>query len=146
MTLFQNSPGMEPSLFVNSYDWTGVSKVVDIGGSHGIVIIKLASKNPKIECIVQDVSKVVEEGKLLVTKDVAERVTFMEHDFSTEQPVKGADVYFLRWIFHNWSDKYCIQILRNLAPALKKGARVVVNEYLVPPPGILTPFQEKPLR
>jgi ubiquinone/menaquinone biosynthesis C-methylase UbiE len=137
---------MEPSLFVNSYDWTGVSKVVDIGGSHGIVIIKLASKNPKIECIVQDVSKVVEEGKLLVTKDVAERVTFMEHDFSTEQPVKGADVYFLRWIFHNWSDKYCIQILRNLAPALKKGARVVVNEYLVPPPGILTPFQEKPLR
>jgi chemotaxis methyl-accepting protein methylase len=89
---------------------------------------------------------VVEEGKALVPKDMADRVTFMEHDFFTEQPVKGADVYFLRWILHNWSDKYCIEILRNLAPALKKGARVVVNEFCVPPPGILTPFQEKPLR
>ncbi|KUJ07238.1 S-adenosyl-L-methionine-dependent methyltransferase [Mollisia scopiformis] len=146
MTLFQHSPGMEPSYFVNNYDWSGVSKVVDIGGSHGIVMQELASKVPTIECVVQDVAKVVEEGKTQVPKEISDRVVFMEHDFFTPQPVKGADVYFLRWIFHNWSDKYCIDILRNLVPALQKGARIIVNEFCVPPPGVLTPFQEKPLR
>jgi ubiquinone/menaquinone biosynthesis C-methylase UbiE len=146
MTLFQHSPGMEPSYLVNNYDWTGVSKVVDIGGSHGIVMLELASKVPKIKCVVQDLAEVVEKGRAQVPQELSERVMFMEHDFFTEQPVKDADVYYLHWIFHNWSDKYCIDILRNLIPALKKGARIVVNEFCVPPLGMLTPFQEKPLR
>lgn len=36
-----------------------------------------------------------------------------------EQPVRHADVYFFRAIFHNWRHKYAVEILRNLMPALK---------------------------
>lgn len=146
MTLFQHSPGTEPSYLVDNYDWTGVSKVVDVGGSHGIVMLELASKMPNIQCIVQDHAEVVRKGRAQVSQEFLERVTFMEHDFFTEQPVKDADVYYLRWILHNWSDKYCIDILRNLIPALKKGARIVVSEFCMPAPGVLSPVQEKPLR
>jgi len=70
----------------------------------------------------------------------------MAHDFLTEQPVKNADVYFFRWIFHNWSDKYSIQILRALIPALKPGARVVINDNVLPEPGVLSLWQETRLR
>jgi hypothetical protein len=59
------------------------------------------------------------------------RVSFMSHDFFTPQTVV-ADVYLLRWILHNWSDKYCVRILRALIPALKPGARVIVNEDVRP--------------
>lgn len=58
----------------------------------------------------------------------------MAHDFFTEQPVKGADVFLLRCILHDWSDKYAIKILRALVPALKPDVRIIVNEAVVPEP------------
>jgi len=70
----------------------------------------------------------------------------MAHDFLTEQHVKNADIYFFRWIFHNWSDKYCIQILRNLIPALKTNARIVINDNVLPEPGTMAIFREEKLR
>ncbi|APA07270.1 hypothetical protein sscle_02g020400 [Sclerotinia sclerotiorum 1980 UF-70] len=59
-------------------------------------------------------------------------VEFMEHDFFKPQPVKCADVYLLRLILHNWSNNDCLQILRNLVPALKHGSKVLVNEIVMP--------------
>jgi hypothetical protein len=52
-------------------------------------------------------------------------------DFFTLQAV-AADVYYFRSIFHNWADKYCVRILQNLVPALKKGARVIIHERVLP--------------
>ena len=90
----------------------------------------------------QDLPPVVAGASAKVPEDLSTRVTFMPHDFMTEQPVKGADAYLFRWIFHNWSDKYCLKILRNLIPALKAGARVVVQDNCLPEPGTL-PFAEE---
>ena len=70
----------------------------------------------------------------------------MVHDFFKPQPVSGADVYFFRWIFHNWSDKYCIQILRNLIPALKRGARVIISDAVLPEPGEIPKKLESQMR
>lgn len=78
---------------------------------------------------------------------MADRVRFMTHDFLLEdQPVKGADVYFFRWILHNWSDKYCVKILRGLIPALKPGAKIILNDNVLPQPGVLSRWQENRLR
>lgn len=60
--------------------------------------------------------------------------------------VGNADIYFFRWIFHNWSDKYCIQILRNQIPALKKVARIVINDNVLLEPGTLPRWREERLR
>ena len=70
----------------------------------------------------------------------------MAHDFLSEQPIKNADVYLFRWIFHNWSDMYCIRILRNLIPALKGGAIILINDNVLPEPGTLGSWQEERLR
>lgn len=59
----------------------------------------------------------------------------MAYNFMEPQPVVGADVYFFRWIFHNWSDKYCVKILKNLIPALKEGSKIVVSDAVLPVPG-----------
>ncbi|KAE8143092.1 hypothetical protein BDV38DRAFT_267671 [Aspergillus pseudotamarii] len=45
------------------------------------------------------------------------------------------DVYLFRWVFHAFSDKYAIQVLRSLIPVLKKGAKVVINDGVIPEPG-----------
>jgi hypothetical protein len=52
-------------------------------------------------------------------------------DFFNPQNIT-ADVYYFRNIFHNWADKYAIKILRNLTPALRKGARVIIHDRILP--------------
>jgi hypothetical protein len=70
----------------------------------------------------------------------------MAHDFFTPQPVKHADVYLYRWIFHNWVDDKCIEILRNAIPALKPGARILINDGCLPRPGSVRWNEERVMR
>ena len=94
----------------------------------------------------QDLASAVDSGASSLPPELSNRVEFMPHDFFTEEPVKGADVYLFRWIFHNWSDEYCIKILRSLTPALNNGAMIVINDNVLPEPGTMGLWQEGRLR
>ena len=143
MTFFQNAPGFESSHVLEGFDWSSVGLMVDIGGSSGSICIELVKKYPNLRAIVQDQAEVIKEATSSLSEALKDRVSFREHDFFTEQPVKDADLYFLRWILHDWSDKYALKILRGIIPALKKGARVLINEFCLPPVGMLSYFEEK---
>ena len=121
---------------IQGYNWSELDQpgntIVDLGGGHGGVSRALAKSTSHLRFIVQDLPGTAEEGRKLLPEDLQKRVTFQGHDFMTPQPVKGADVYFFRFILHNWSDKYCKQILENLVPALKDGSRIVIYEFLLP--------------
>lgn len=148
MSLFSMGPGYSPRWVLEGYPWGSMESglVVDVGGSKGEYGIKIAQKYPGIKVVIQDLPDVVSKARSNAPQDLGDMVSFMAHDFFTEQPVKGADVYFLRWILHDWSDKYSIRILRALIPALKKGAKVVLHEYIVPEPGETLSLQDKTLR
>ncbi|CAI6261928.1 unnamed protein product [Periconia digitata] len=60
----------------------------------------------------------------------------MPHDFFTEQPVKAARGYFLHHILHDWSDQYCIKILRCLRKAMLPGySKLLIHELILPNSG-----------
>ncbi|KAI4173138.1 MAG: hypothetical protein LQ343_003065 [Gyalolechia ehrenbergii] len=145
MSFLQTFPGLQNSYVLKAFDWSSLGNglVVDVGGSHGLVSQDIAREFPALTFVVQDLPKVIEDAKAKVPAELADRVTFMAHDMSTEQPVKNADVYYFRWIFHDWSDKYCIQILRSLTPALKPGARIMFSERCLEAPCTVPPRQEK---
>lgn len=124
----------------------GTAKIVDVGGSSGTFGIALAERFPNLNIIVQDRPDVVELASKKLPEKLKHRVSFMAHDFFTEQPIKDADVYFFKWIIHDWSDKYAIQILRSLIPGLKKGAKIILNEYIVPQPGEVSILKEREIR
>ncbi|KAI1775119.1 S-adenosyl-L-methionine-dependent methyltransferase [Hypoxylon cercidicola] len=132
----------------DSYPWEQHSggTFVDVGGSQGFVCVALARKFPSISFIVQDLEPVVMEARKNLPSDVASQISFMTHDFFTSQPVSGADIYFFRWIFHNWSDKYGVEILRSLIPALKPGAKIIVSEAILPGPGEMPKGMETRMR
>jgi hypothetical protein len=73
-------------------------------------------------------------------------IQFMKHDFFTPQVVKDADVYIYRWIFHNWADGQSVKILQAAIPALKPGARILINDGCLPEPGSEHQFEEKASR
>lgn len=146
MQVFSQRPQFDLSYVTNHYDWEslGSALVVDVGGSQGHVSIALARQFSNLKFIVQDMEKIVDNCR--VPEELRQRVSFMAHDIFTPQPVKAADVFFLRWVLHNWSDKYCLRILRALIPSLRRGARVIIQETIMPEPGAVAMWKEKNLR
>ncbi|KAI1098865.1 putative O-methyltransferase [Jackrogersella minutella] len=144
MSSFTTGPGYSLRHLTDGYSWDSVGSgtVVDLGGSHGDAGFALARKYPNLHLIVQELPEVVANSK----EEPGLDVKFMAHDFFEEQPVKGAEVYLYRWIFHNWPDKHCLNILKALIPALKPGSRVLIMDFVMPPPCILPNSVERKLR
>ncbi|KAH7175528.1 putative O-methyltransferase [Dactylonectria macrodidyma] len=152
MASLTGGEGYEVSHFVDNYDLSNVDAkegtFVDIGGSHGFVCVDLGKKWKKTKFVVQDLQKTVDSAPSPISSDgdVAQRVTLQAHDFFTEQPVHGADVYYFRWILHNYSTPYAIKIIKGLIPALKPGARVVINDHCLRDAGAENPWDDKIMR
>lgn len=148
MSWFSTGPGLEMTHILEALRWESLvdGVVVDVGGSYGSICVTLARNHPSLKFIVQDRPEVIVAGRQQLPQELDDRVTFLEHDFFDDQPVRGADVYILRWILHDWSDQYAIKILRALIPALKEGAKVLINEIILPEPGSSTPYHERKLR
>ncbi|KAL7931591.1 S-adenosyl-L-methionine-dependent methyltransferase [Trichoderma chlorosporum] len=140
--------GYDISHSVSGYPWArlGASTVVDMGGSEGIVSIAVAEKFPQLRFIVQDLAGMrTPEATDKIPKHLASRVTLTTHDFFQPQ-TESADAYLFRHIFHAFSDKYAIDILRALVPALRPGARIIINDIVLPAPGLLSRMEEKSIR
>lgn len=149
MASLTGGEGYELSHLVASYDWAtldaAAGTLVDVGGSHGFVCTTLAAQHPRMRFVVQDLPKTVASAPAL-PEQLAARVTYQAHDFFTPQPVRDADVYLFRWILHNQADKYAVKMLQQLIPALKRGARVLINDHCLRDPGQEAGWDEKIMR
>jgi hypothetical protein len=146
MSFMHSGPQYSLSHLVNNFDWGQAASglLVDVGGGQGTVAIEILRLVPHLRCIFQDLPDVICSAQVPEDLEGGERrLTFMAHDFFHEQPVKGADIYLLRWILHDWSDKYASRILRNLIPSMRKGSRVLVLELCLPQANQLSPYKER---
>lgn len=113
--------------------------VVDVGGSHGATIKQIlaaVSSLPQERCMVQDRPEVIEEA-IQLDDPALRNIQRLPHDFNNEQPVKGALVYLLRRVLHDYGDLICIRILGRLAAALPKDdprARVLIMDQVLSDP------------
>lgn len=154
---------------VKAFPWDTLgegAKIVDVAGGSmytpaltcsvanwslkgGHISCAIATAYPNLEVIVQDLPQVISESQAKLAQSHPElkgRVTYMAHDMFSEQPVKDADAYYFHKVIHDWPKAECVKILRNLLPAMKPGARVLVSDYVLPPPGESTKIQDKLLR
>lgn len=141
-------PGFSVRYLVQSFPWVtgGDFVIVDVGGGLGHVSQALVDHNPTVKCIVEDSQDVVQQGQEITSARFGDRITFQAHDFFQEQPVKGADVYLLRLVLHDWSDKYSSLIIKALIPALKAGTKIVVNDRVIPGHGQASYLAEREAR
>ncbi|KAK3329993.1 S-adenosyl-L-methionine-dependent methyltransferase [Apodospora peruviana] len=151
MAVWATRPDYSPSHVINGYDWAALGnqnshnhliKVVDVGGARGHVAAALAQRFPNLDVLVQDMEMVVAGAAAALPEQHlvrAGRVRFEAHDLFAAQTTSsavGADVFFFRWILHNWADKHCVATLRAQIPALKPGARILVMDTCMPEPGV----------
>lgn len=142
-------PGYELHYLLDGYDWKGLgnAKVIDVGGFRGRISIALAERFANLDLLVQDMEMNEADAHAAVPDSLKDRVHFMSRDIFTTQPVT-ADVYYIRQIFHDWSDKYCTKLLRAHTSQLEAGARVLVHDCLLPEtPGSSLPlWKERDMR
>ncbi|PQE19000.1 O-methyltransferase protein [Rutstroemia sp. NJR-2017a WRK4] len=107
--------------------------LVDIGGGQGQAskAIRKLVGDTKGRIILQDREEVMRDNV-----EEIEGVEKMTYDFFTPQPVKGAQIYYIRRCLHDWPDNDCVQILSNIAAAMERGtSRLLIAEIVVPPGG-----------
>ncbi|KAL4881812.1 S-adenosyl-L-methionine-dependent methyltransferase [Aspergillus karnatakaensis] len=108
--------------------------LVDVGGGVGHDLTEFRRKWPSIpgRLVLQDLGEVIGQAKAM-NGAVGNEVEAVEHDFFTEQPVKGARAYYMHSVLHDWADADCRRILSNLVPAMKKGySKILINENVIP--------------
>ena len=117
---------------VNAYDFSSVSKLVDVGGGHGFLLASILAKFGNVKGVLYDTSAIVAEAeKLLKEHGVTERCETVGGDFFKSVPV-GGDAYIMKHIIHDWNDEQCIAILQNCCEAMTEGGKVLVVEMVVP--------------
>lgn len=115
-------PGFYPfkKRLMNGFN-SNVSDVflIDMGGGRGHDLDRFVADQADRpgRLILQDKESVIDS----VPDKSEKQYEAQAHDFFTEQPVKSARTYLLHSILHNWDDRDCLQILKNLIPALKPG-------------------------
>ncbi|KAK8055194.1 hypothetical protein PG993_000421 [Apiospora rasikravindrae] len=150
----RSSEAVDLKHLVDGFEWGSIlpsGLVVDVGGSTGAAAVALAKAFPQLSFIVQDLPSNVERGRKdaiqTLAAEVASRVAFQAHDFNEAQPTKGAEVYLLRMILHDWPDAAAVRIVHNLADAMdKKKSRLLIMDTVLMEPGELPLSMERLVR
>ncbi|MCC5669506.1 acetylserotonin O-methyltransferase [Nostoc sp. CHAB 5784] len=118
--------------FAAAYDFSGVKKVVDVGGGHGTLIKSILKANPAVTGILFDRPSVIEgSSKSIEAAGLAERCEVVGGDFFESLP-SGGDVYILSSIIHGWNNEDSARILRNCHRAMVNNGRLLLGELVIP--------------
>jgi hypothetical protein len=114
------------------YDFSGIGKLVDIAGGHGLLLATILKANPHLQGVLFDLPFVIEgSGELLESEGVAGRIEKVSGDFFESVPA-GADAYMMKHIIHDWNDEQSIKILQNINRAMNDDGKVLIVEMVVP--------------
>ncbi|KAI1773274.1 O-methyltransferase-domain-containing protein [Hypoxylon cercidicola] len=135
MRYFTKADSLDLRHILAAFDWPSIdqpgAQVVDIGGGNGQISQYLARHTAHVHYIVKDLAYVVSQAPSQLPDDLKDRVEFVEHDFFTPLTMEPPAAFMMRYILHNWADKYAIRILQGLVPAMRKGTKLLIYEYVL---------------
>lgn len=113
-------------------DFSGIRKVLDVGGGSGIFSIALAGLRPDIYCSIMELPTIcelahqyIEDGGVTAQVD-----TIVVDMFRKPWPL-GFDAHFFSNVFHDWSVETCIDLARKSHTALPVGGSILLHEMLL---------------
>lgn len=115
-----------------SYDFSGIHKLVDVGGGQGTLIASILKANPEMQGILFELRTVIAGAKSLIEAEgVENRCSLIAGDFFDSVP-SGGDAYMLKHIMHNWEDERARAILKNCHRAMVENDKLLVIEEVIP--------------
>jgi len=114
-----------------AYDFTGVERLVDVGGGHGLFLATILQAYPTLRGVLFDRPEVVEGASMsLIAAGIADRCEIVGGDFFAEVP-EGGDIYLLRQIIHDWDDARATLILAKCRRAMPVSGKALVVESAI---------------
>lgn len=105
----------------------------DVGAGFGHQSVEFRKYHPELQ------GRIIAEDLPLVQNMIPNKeelksldITLQEHDFMTEQPIKGAKVYYLRNVIHNWNDAPSKTILSHISEAMATDSVVIIDDVVMP--------------
>jgi hypothetical protein len=123
--------GAENPVVARSYDFGKFRRIVDVGGGRGGLLAEILKTYPSLRGILYDQPQVVANPDYVRAAGVLDRCELVGGNFFESVP-KGADVYVLKRIIHDWNDDTSAGILRRCRDAVLDGGRVIVVDKVVP--------------
>jgi len=128
-----NTSDISSAAIVSAYDFSGIKKLVDIGGGEGYLLSVILTKYPSMNGIVMDFPHVVESAKENFKKfGIENRAEAIPGDFFETIPA-GADAYIMKNILHAFDDPTCIRILQKIKAVMETGARLLIVDTAIRP-------------
>jgi 16S rRNA G1207 methylase RsmC len=117
---------------LSSYDFSGISRLMDVGGGLGELMCAILKKYPSMHGVVFDLPHCAEGAKKNISgARLADRCEFIAGSFF-ESVATGADAVVMKSIIHDWNDERCVRILQNCHRALPAGARLMLIDKVIP--------------
>jgi hypothetical protein len=117
---------------INAYDFTGITKLVDVGGGHGLLLASILEKYPQMSGVLFDAPSVIDGAKEVIEEHgVGGRCDAVGGDFFASVPA-GGDAYIMKHIIHDWEDERALTILQNCHRAMTENGKLLVVEMVIP--------------
>jgi acetylserotonin N-methyltransferase len=115
-----------------NYDFSGVNRVLDVGGGSGCFMIAMAQAHPNLRCTIMEIEAVCETALSYIRAgEVEDRVDTLAIDMFRQDWPQGYDAIFFSNIWHDWNPRTCAFLARRAFEALPSRGRIMLHEMLL---------------
>ena len=115
-----------------SYDFSGIRRLLDVGGGSGCFTIAFAQMHPELRGTIMELSTMCDVAQNYIKQgDVAGRVDTRAVDMFREPWPTGYDAVFFSNIWHDWNLRTCTWLAQRAYEILPSGGRIMLHEMLL---------------
>jgi predicted O-methyltransferase YrrM len=117
---------------VAAYDFSGLRRVIDVGGGRGVLLAEVLRAVPDLRGVLVDRAAALDAARThLATAGLGDRAECVAGDFFVSVPDDG-DAYVLSRVLHDWDDADAARILATCRSAMPAGSRLLVVDAILP--------------
>jgi O-methyltransferase/methyltransferase family protein len=127
-----NSSQSSAPAILSVYDFSGITKLIDVGGGHGFLLASILKAYPQMQGVLFDLPSVVEGAEpVLEAQGVSDRCECIGGDFFTSVP-SGGDAYIMQAILHGMTNEQVLQLLHTIHQSMRENGTLVQVDAVVP--------------